>query len=38
MAGRYKRPATPAERERREQASADKLTALHNTLAEHDRQ
>ncbi len=34
MAGRYKRPPTPAERERREQAAADKLTALHDRLAE----
>jgi len=34
MAARYKRPATPAERELREQASADKLSALHERLAE----
>ena len=34
MGSRYKRPVTAAERERREQASADKLTALHEQLAE----
>jgi len=28
------RPVTPAERQRREQADADKLTALHTCLAE----
>ncbi len=30
----YSRPVTPAERQRREQADADKLTALHTRLAE----
>ena len=34
MASGFKRPATPAERERREHASADKLAALHERLAE----
>jgi len=34
MAARFKRPVTPAERERREHASADKLAALHDRLAE----
>jgi len=34
MPPRYKRPVTPAERQHREQADADKLTALHTRLAE----
>jgi len=34
MASRYRRAVTPAERERREHASADKLSALHERLAE----
>ena len=34
MPPRYKRPVTPAERQHREQADADKLTALHSRLAE----
>jgi len=34
MASRYRRAVTPAERERREHASADKLAALHERLAE----
>ncbi len=34
MPPRYKRPVTPVERQRREQADADKLTALHARLAE----
>jgi len=34
MPPRYSRPVTPAERQRREQADADKLTALHTRLAE----
>jgi len=34
MGSRYKRPVTPAERERREAANADKLSALHDRLAE----
>ncbi len=34
MPSRYKRPVTAAARERREQASADKLAALHDRLAE----
>jgi hypothetical protein len=34
MPPRYKRPVSPAERARREQATADKLTALHERLAE----
>ena len=34
MGSRYKRPVTPAEREHRDQANADKLSALHDRLAE----
>ena len=34
MPPRYRRPVGPAERARREQATADKLTALHERLAE----
>ncbi|MGI8612710.1 MAG: ArdC family protein, partial [Nocardioidaceae bacterium] len=34
MAGRYRRPVTPAERQRREDAHADKLTALHGRLTD----
>ncbi len=34
MASRYRRAVTPVERERREHASADKLAALHERLAE----
>ena len=34
MPGRYQRPVTPAERERRDQAAAEKLSALHDRLAE----
>ncbi len=34
MPPRYSRPVTPAERQRREQADADKVTALHTRLAE----
>jgi DNA primase len=34
MPPRYRRPVTAAEKARREQASADKLTALHGQLAE----
>jgi|GEM_PF-6200161 len=34
MPPRYRRPVGPAERARREQATADKLTALHDQLAD----
>ena len=34
MGSRYKRPVPPAEREHRDQANADKLSALHDRLAE----
>lgn len=34
MPGRYKRPATPADQARRDQAAAEKLAALHDRLAE----
>jgi hypothetical protein len=34
MPSRYRRPVGPAERARREQATADKLTALHGQLAD----
>jgi len=34
MGAKYQRPTTPAERARRDQAAADKLTALHKQLTE----
>jgi DNA primase len=34
MVAKYQRPTTPAERARRDQAAADKLTALHERLTE----
>jgi DNA primase len=34
MGAKYQRPTTPAERARRDQAAADKLTALHERLTE----
>ena len=34
MPGRYRRPGSPTDHERREQAHADKLAALHDRLAE----